>query len=322
MTMVQAMLAERPVLDPQKFRDPRTTAKGEPRAAVGFAGLHTLWINTGSLCNIECAGCYIESGPRNDRLAYISRGEVTAFLDEIERDRLGTQEIGFTGGEPFMNKDMADMAGDALARGFRVLILTNAMAPMWHKRDRLADLHRRHGEALAVRVSVDHFTPAGHEDIRGADSWAPMIRGLKWLADEGINLSIAARQPSGETTTQTRAGFADLFAAEGIRLDAQSPKDLVVFPDMDAARDVPEITEACWGILGVDPASMMCATSRMVVKRKGSAEPVVLPCTLLPYDARFEMGPTLGDAQAPVHLNYPHCATFCVLGGASCSGGD
>ena len=320
--MVQAMLAERPALDAKKFQNPEVTAKGEARAAVALARLDALWINTGSLCNIECDGCYIESGPKNDRLAYITRDEVTAFLDEIARDGLGTREIGFTGGEPFMNRDLPAMAGDALARGFRVLILTNAMAPLWQKRAAVAELARRHGKALALRVSIDHFTPAGHEAIRGANSWAPMLRGLKWLAEAGVTLSVAARQPAGETEDETRAGFAGLFTAEGIALDARSPRDLVVFPDMDAARDVPEITTDCWGILGVDPASMMCATARMVVKRKGDSAPVVLPCTLLPYDRRFEMGPTLASAGGPVHLNHPHCATFCVLGGANCSGGD
>tara|TARA_R110001592_G_scaffold238918_2_gene498781 strand:+ start:2936 stop:3898 length:963 start_codon:yes stop_codon:yes gene_type:complete len=320
--MIQAMLAERPALDAKKFQNPEVTAKGEARAAVALAGLHTLWINTGSLCNIECDGCYIESGPKNDRLVYITRDEAAAFLDEIARDGLDTREIGFTGGEPFMNKDTAAMAGDALARGFRVLILTNAMAPLWQKRAAVADLARRHGKALALRVSIDHFTKDGHEAVRGANSWVPMMRGLKWLAGLGVTLSVAARQPVGETEAETRAGFAGLFAAEGIALDAKSPRDLVIFPDMDAARDVPEITTACWNILGVDPDSMMCATARMVVKRKGAAAPVVLPCTLLPYDHRFEMGPTLSDAGGPVHLNHPHCATFCVLGGANCSGGD
>ena len=309
------------ILAPDKFRDPRVTARGETRARVTLKRLETLWINTGSLCNIECAGCYIESSPKNDRLAYIGRAEVAAFLDEIERDHLGTQEIGFTGGEPFMNKDMADMAGDALARGFRVLILSNAMKPLWHNRVAIADLRARHGDALAIRVSVDHFTPEGHEAIRGKDSWVPMIRGLAWLAREGVNLSVAARQPIGESEAQTRAGFKALFAAEGIDMDAASTTDLVIFPDMDAARDVPEITEACWSILDIDPGAMMCASSRMVVKRKDAAAPVVLPCTLLPYDLQFEMGPTLGDAGGPVALNHPHCATFCVLGGASCSGG-
>jgi len=103
-------------------------------------------------------------------------------------------------------------------------------------------------------------------------------------------------------------------------IDAQDPAGLVLFPEMDEEADVPEITTACWGILNVDPADMMCASSRMVVKRKGAEKPAVLACTLLPYDARFELGTTLKEASSSVPLNHPHCARFCVLGGGSCSG--
>ncbi len=113
-------------------------------------------------------------------------------------------------------------------------------------------------------------------------------------------------------------GYARLFAAEGLELDAQDSADLVLFPEMDETEDVPEITVDCWEILGVEPSAMMCATSRMVVKRRGRASPAVVSCTLLPYDPRFELGCTLSDALGPVRLNHPYCARFCVLGGASC----
>jgi len=72
--------------------------------------------------------------------------------------------------------------------------------------------------------------------------------------------------------------------------------------------------------LGVDEASMMCATSRMVVRRKGAEAPAVVACTLLPYAPEFELGETLEAATAErVSLNHPHCARFCVLGGGACS---
>ena len=96
-------------LDPAKFRDKMVTAKGERRASVRLAALRTLWFNTGTLCNITCRNCYIESSPRNDRLAYLSLAEVTNYLDEIARDGLPTEEIGFTGGEPFMNPEINAM---------------------------------------------------------------------------------------------------------------------------------------------------------------------------------------------------------------------
>jgi len=65
----------------------------------------------------------------------------------------------------------------------------------------------------------------------------------------------------------------------------------------------------------------MCASSRMVVKRKGEARPSVVACTLLPYDDAFDLGATLAEASRAVPLNHPHCARFCVLGGGSCSRG-
>jgi uncharacterized Fe-S cluster-containing radical SAM superfamily protein len=306
-------------LDPAKFRDPRVTAKGERRAHVALARLDTLWLNTGSLCNLACTNCYIESSPINDRLAYLSAAEATAYFDEIAADGWPVKEIGFTGGEPFMNRDIISMLADALGRGHRVLVLTNAMRPMMKLAEPLLELRRRHGARLALRVSLDHWGPELHERERGYNTWAPAIAGLDWLAANGFGPRVASRLMWGETESEARAGFRALFAARGLSIDADDPAALVLFPEMDERLDVPEITEACWGILNVSPDAMMCATSRMVAKRKGADRPVVLPCTLLPYDAAFEMGERLSDAGGPVSLNHPHCARFCVLGGASCS---
>lgn len=90
-------------LDPRKFRNPEVTAKGVPRAQVRLNALTTLWFNTGMLCNLTCADCYIESSPTSDRLMYLSCEEVKRYLDQIAVTGLPTEEIGFTGGEPFMN---------------------------------------------------------------------------------------------------------------------------------------------------------------------------------------------------------------------------
>jgi uncharacterized Fe-S cluster-containing radical SAM superfamily protein len=313
--------AAHPRLDPAKFRDPFVTAKGERRASVPLNRLRTLWFNTGTLCNIACRNCYIESSPRNDRLVYLTRAEVAAYLDEIERDGWGTEEIGFTGGEPFMNRDFLGMLEDCLSRGYRVLVLTNAMRPMQRLKERLIDLNGRLGEKLVIRVSLDHFAPERHEEERGPRTYKPTLDGLIWLARNGFNVAVAGRTMWGEDIEAERAGFQRLFDEHGIPIDAADASALVLFPEMDADADVPEITEACWGILGKSPADVMCATSRMVVKRKGTDRPAVLSCTLIPYDPAFELGATLAEAGRPVPLNHPHCAKFCVLGGASCSGG-
>jgi uncharacterized Fe-S cluster-containing radical SAM superfamily protein len=305
-------------LDPAKFRDPALTARGERRARVAPTTLDTLWFNTGTLCNVTCQNCYIESSPRNDRLAYLSTADVALYLDEIERDGLGTREIGFTGGEPFMNPEMPAMLAGALGRGYRVLVLTNAMRPMMRRTEALAALQREHGARLVMRVSLDHHTKEGHEAMRGPRTWAPALDGLRWLVTNGFAIRVASRQPTDESEGDARAGFARLFAHIGVPVDARDPGALVLFPEMDAKLDVPEITEQCWGILKRDPASVMCASARMVVKRKGAPRPTVVACTLLPYEAEFELGASLADALRPVALNHPHCARFCVLGGASC----
>ena len=306
-------------LDSRKFRDPLVTATGEPRAYVELTSLETLWINTGTLCNVTCANCYIESSPRNDRLTYITRAEVAAYLDEIKNGALGTKLIGFTGGEPFMNPDMIAMLGDTLEGGHHALVLTNAMKPMHQQRAGLLALRKTHGARLVIRVSVDHYTAAVHETERGRGTWAPMIEGLGWLRDHGFALNIAGRNLTGEPEASLREGFGRMFKQLDLTLDPVDPVQLVVFPEMDASADVPEITEACWDILSVSPDTQMCATARMVVKRKGADRPAVVACTLLPYDEQFELGGTLGEADRRVQLNHPHCARFCVLGGASCS---
>lgn len=307
-------------IDPQKFRDPRITAKGEARAHVALGALETLWINTGTLCNITCANCYIESSPRNDALSYISAAEVAAFLNEAETSRLPLQEVGFTGGEPFMNPDFLVMLEDALKRGFKALVLTNAMKPMMNHAKGLLALHQRYGAQLTIRVSLDHPDPAIHDAERGAGSFDRTLEGLRFLASHGFRLHIAGRAAFGAgQEAALRAEFAAVFAAHGIAVDAADPVALMLFPEMNAQADVPEITEACWGILGKSPDSLMCASARMVVKRKGAARPAVLACTLLAYDPQFELGATLAEASRPVALNHPHCAKFCVLGGAACS---
>ncbi|HRK95118.1 MAG TPA: radical SAM protein [Rhodospirillales bacterium] len=308
----------RPPLAAAKFRDPDVTAKGEPRASVEMAGLRTLWFNTGSLCNIACDNCYIESSPTNDRLAYLSASEVRGYLDEVAGAGWPVEEIGFTGGEPFLNRELTEMLAEALARGYRVIVLTNAMKPMQRYRDRLLALSD-HAAALTFRVSLDHYERGGHEQVRGAGTWAPAMAGLRWLADNGFSIAVAGRALWPEREDELREGFARLFATERLPVDAFDPARLVLFPEMDGHLDVPEITTGCWDILGVEPSTMMCASSRMIIKRKNAPAPAVVPCTLLPYDPAFELGTSLADALRPVKLNHPFCAQFCVLGGASCS---
>jgi len=317
-------------IDLRKFVNPQKTLAGQDRAQVALSSLETLWINTGTLCNIECKNCYINSSPTNDQLVYFPLNDAVALFDEIRHLDLGTSEIGFTGGEPFMNPQIMAMIEEALGRGFKVLVLTNAMQPMQRKRVKqgLLDLVAEYGDRLALRVSLDHYTKALHEVERGKNTWDKVIAGLDWLSEHNFNIAIAGRTCWGETDNHERQGYEQLISLHNWPVDPLNPGQLILFPEMNEHVDVPEITTACWNILGKLPDDIMCATSRMAVKRKGASKLSVLPCTLLPYDAGFEMGSDLVTSlkanggnfnNGAVRLNHPHCAKFCVLGGGSCT---
>lgn len=304
-----------------KFKDPFVTAAGEPRASVALTDPQTLWFNTGTLCNIECENCYILSSPTNDALVYITTAEVEDYLDQLDTRKWDVREIAFTGGEPFMNPDMCAMARASLDRGYDVLILTNAMRPMMRNSVRadLAALIADYGDKLTLRISLDHWSPKVHDAERGAGAFNKTLEGMSWLRDQGGKMAVAGRSIWAESDASAREGYAALYAAHDFKIDAQDPGSTVLFPEMDERIEVPEITTACWGILDKSPNAVMCASSRMVIKRKGAKTPAVLACTLLPYAPEFELGATLEDAERDVQLNHPHCAKFCVLGGASCS---
>lgn len=304
-----------------KFQNPAVTAKGESRARVALTSPQTLWFNTGTLCNITCANCYIESSPQNDRLVYITEDEVRDYLDQIEDRAWPVREIAFTGGEPFMNPQMIGITRAALARGYDVLILTNAMRPMMRApmQSGLLELAETYRDKLTLRISVDHWSEALHDMERGKGAFDRTLQGMFWLRDHGIRMAVAGRTTWGESDAQGRAGYQALYDRHGFAIDACDPGQTVLFPEMDETVEVPEITTACWETLGKSPDTVMCSSSRMVVKRKGADTPAVLACTLLPYSPEFELGTTLAEAERDVALNHPHCAKFCVLGGASCS---
>jgi uncharacterized Fe-S cluster-containing radical SAM superfamily protein len=306
----------------QKFTDPFVTAKGETRASVEWRGLKTLWLNTGTLCNIECVNCYIKSSPTNDDLVYLRSSDVTPYLEEIDGLGEGPKEIGITGGEPFMCPDILGIMTDILLRGHALLLLTNAMRPMMRPKMQagLVALQQKYGPQITLRVSMDHHARDLHDAERGSGSYDIACEGLKWLGANGFSVTIAGRQMLTEDEQQARTGYGALARSLGLKLDASDPKQLVLFPEMTEGDSPPEVTTTCWGILDVDPADMMCATQRMVIRRKGVGRATVTACTLLAYDKAFELGDTLESATAePVQLNHAWCSSFCVLGGGSCS---
>jgi len=303
-------------LSDNKFKDQKVTADGSNRAFIEARNIKTLWFNTGTLCNIECKNCYIESSPKNDRLVYLTFEEVKSFIDEALDKNLGTNEIGFTGGEPFMNKDIMKMIDYSLNKNFKVLVLSNAMKPMLNRTKELIKLNHSN---LTIRVSIDHYEKEKHEEIRGKNTYDVMLQGLKWLNENNFNYTLATRLLWDEKEEDLRKNFGAFIKNNNLRLDSNSPKQLVTFAEMDEKIDTPEITTSCWDILKKDPNDVMCSWSRMVVRKKNSKSPSVIACTLLPYADEFDLGETLTNSLQKIYLNHKHCSKFCVLGGSSCS---
>ena len=303
-------------LSDNKFKNQKVTADGSNRAFIEARNIKTLWFNTGTLCNIECKNCYIESSPKNDRLVYLTFEEVKSFIDEALDKNLGTNEIGFTGGEPFMNKDIMKMIDYSLRKGLKVLVLSNAMKPMLNRTKELIKLNHSN---LTIRVSIDHYEKEKHEEIRGKNTYDVMMQGLKWLNENNFNYTLATRLLWKEKEEDLRKNFGTFIKNNNLKLDTYSPKELVTFAEMDEKIDTPEITTSCWDILNKDPNDIMCSWSRMVVRKKNSKNPSVIACTLLPYADEFDLGETLTNSLQKIYLNHKHCSKFCVLGGSSCS---
>ena len=303
-------------LSDNKFKNQKVTADGSNRAFIEARNIKTLWFNTGTLCNIECKNCYIESSPKNDRLVYLTFEEVKSFIDEALDKNLGTNEVGFTGGEPFMNKDIMKMIDYSLRKGLKVLVLSNAMKPMLNRTKELIKLNHSN---LTIRVSIDHYEKEKHEEIRGKNTYDVMMQGLKWLNENNFNYTLATRLLWKEKEEDLRKNFGTFIKNNNLKLDTYSPKELVTFAEMDEKIDTPEITTSCWDILNKDPNDIMCSWSRMVVRKKNSKNPSVIACTLLPYADEFDLGETLTNSLQKIYLNHKHCSKFCVLGGSSCS---
>ena len=191
-----------------KFVDPLLTADGSERASVALTNPETLWFNTGTVCNIECANCYILSSPTNDALVYQTTAEVEDYLDQLEDRAWGVREIAFTGGEPFMNPQMLGMARASLERGYEVLILTNAMKPMMRPRVQkgLEALNADFPGKLTLRISLDYYAAPEHDAERGVGTFAETIKGMEWLRATGIAMAVAGRMAMAQSEAEARAG--------------------------------------------------------------------------------------------------------------------
>ncbi len=305
------------MMNKKTFINKNFTSLGKPRAYVELKKIENLWFNTGTLCNLKCNDCYIESSPTNKNLQYINLKEVKKYIKEIKDNNFGTKHIGLTGGEPFMNPFILDILHYLLKQKLKVLVLSNGMRPIKLKFQHLLILPNLSN--LTIRISVDHYKKNYHESIRGLNTWKQLIDNIIWLNNKGLNLKIASKLNKNESEESLRNGFSKLFKKNKLSIDAFDKNQLIVFPIMNSKKNATEITQDCWKILNKSPENIMCSNSRMIVKRKNEIDTKVLSCTLITKDKSFELGKDLVSSEKKVFLNHPFCSQFCVLGNSSCS---
>lgn len=141
-----------------------------PFAARGLrrAGppLHLTLFVTG-VCNLRCRHCF-----HFEEVAAAARGP---SADEVERLAASLERMGpllwvsFGGGEPFLRRDLAELAASFGRRGLRHLAIpTNGLVEE-HQHERVEEILTACPETfLSVSISIDG-PPAVHDEIRGLE---------------------------------------------------------------------------------------------------------------------------------------------------------
>lgn len=290
------------------------TATGEPRGFIHTHALDELWFHTGTACNLACPFCLEGSKPGDDRLQLVRFDDAKPYIDEALT--LGVKQFSFTGGEPFINKDIVHILDYALQHR-ACLVLTNATEPLIKRVKQLEPLRDRPC-ALHFRVSLDHFDADRHDAGRGSGMFAQALQGMRLLHAMGFHLSVANQMIADMSAEETARRYAAVFRNAGL------PHNLhrVEFPEFyppESVVSAPQITQNCMTDFQSESSrrEFMCAFSRMVVKQNQRCR--VYACTLVDDDPDYALADTLTESlRIPVSMKHHRCYS-CFRFGASCS---
>jgi sulfatase maturation enzyme AslB (radical SAM superfamily) len=290
------------------------TPLGDRRGYIQPHTLSELWFHIGTACNLACPFCLEGSKPGDTRLGRVNFADVKPFIDEAVA--LGVERFSFTGGEPFIVKDLIRILDYAL--DFRpCLVLTNGTDALIKRIGTLEAL-RAKPHALSLRVSIDYADAARHDAGRGADMFATSFQALQLLHARGFRISVARQMEKTEDRASVEMAFRRLFRDFGL------PEDLhiVAFPDFatpGSIRQVPFVTAGCMTKHQTESSrrEFMCAYSKMVIKLDGRMR--VYACTLVDDDPAYDQGGSLHEALATRVMMRHHRCYSCFAYGASCS---
>lgn len=280
--------------------------------SAGLSDLDTLWLQVaGTICNLQCAHCFISCSPSNHTFEMMTPAQVRRYLDEAVS--LGVREYYLTGGEPFMNPGIMDIIEAALACG-PVSVLTNGLLLRPETCSNLKLLADGSEHSLDLRVSIDGIDAAGNDPIRGAGTFDRIVAGLRNLAAAGLDPVVTVTEAcAGAGTTEGRARFLEFLRGIGL----PRPR-LKVMPllRIGAEQDRSRAYETWETLRGRDltpeqTSALQCATCRMATARG------VWVCPILLDVPGARMGSDLADTLRPFELKHSACYT-CWETGFTC----
>ena len=288
------------------------TATEQRAPEVRLRSLDTLWFQiAGTVCNLACTHCFVSSSPTNRTHEPMSLAEVEGYL--LEAAGLGIKEYYFTGGEPFLNPEMEAILARTLDFG-PASVLTNG--PLLDE-DRCARLRRLSDGSeysLDFRVSIDGYAAETNDPIRGAGTFARILRGVSNLASAGLNPVLTVTEVLDENgSAQGKERFYELLREIGI--ERPRLKILPVF-QIGAEAERGGAYES-WQILREEDAPengwdhLQCSSCRMVTDQG------VWVCPILVNEPGGKMGERIADTLSPFALDHPACWT-CHVHGVSC----
>ncbi|MCC6263603.1 MAG: radical SAM protein [Bryobacterales bacterium] len=305
----------------------------DPKRGANGPVLEDLWVMQGSLCDLKCKHCYTASSPQNHRLEQIRFAELRPHLDEA--GRLGVQRICFTGGEPFVNRDVLEgraacneefLASLEYALAIApVEILTNGRRYIRNHLDALRALRARHGGRLRLRITLESPCPERHDALRGKGTFAQTVDTVRVLAGMGFVPVLTAERPllALQSDEEIREAYRALF--EGLAVEVNLIENLLesgheltrIRQSGGAPHPEVFVTTNCFSILGKSPESLMCHFSRCIQKIEGEIR--YYPCPVIYDDRSFDLGATLAESLRRVYLAHKNCYAYCLKGrGATC----
>ena len=127
--------------------------------------LRELWLQINNACNLSCSHCLVSSGPNG--IVGMPTANVAATIDAAAV--LGAERVYITGGEPFLRRDIFDLAKHITdTHGCELIVLTNATLFAGRVRELLHTLDR---DKLKFQVSIDGARPKTNDSIRGAGTF-------------------------------------------------------------------------------------------------------------------------------------------------------